>query len=238
MWKITYQMNRLVSRHHGTLPVILTCPHGGDEKPSEVTDERTGEGIPSDCNFEPSGDRETRTITTGVAQQLLEIFGEAPYVVIAEFHRKYIDANRSAGPIPNCAFEHPEAQQYYDEYHNTIREFINEIRADNGGLGLLFDIHGTAGIAEDPADLYLGTVGGDTIKRLLKADPHALSRRRSLRGFLTAAGHVVSPTEHAKLRGGFTVRTYGSLQRGRVGRDPTRDRRGCAHRSVEAGAFR
>ena len=50
---------------------------------------------------------------------------------------------------------------------------IDEIREENGGLGLLFDIHGTGGIEGTPADLYLGTVNGCTVARLLRADPQA-----------------------------------------------------------------
>jgi N-formylglutamate amidohydrolase len=53
--------------------------------------------------------------------------GEAPCVVIAEFHRRFIDANRPE----RCAFEHLDATPYYDEYHNTMRNFVDEIRAEN-----------------------------------------------------------------------------------------------------------
>jgi N-formylglutamate amidohydrolase len=149
-------------------------------------------------------------VTTGLAQRLLELTREAPSVVIAEYDRDYIDANRSA----KCAFEPsdeqpPEAQQYYDEYHNTIREFIDDIRAENGGLGLLFDIHGTGGIKGNLAHLYLGTVCGCTVKRLVRADPQAMQRRRSLRGYLEAAGYDVVAEARQLIRG-HTVRTYGS----------------------------
>ncbi len=209
MRTIEYSITRLVSRHRGTLPVLLTCPHDGEGTPEGVP-ERTG-SAPNCPPFRTSRDLRTREITTGIAQRLLELTGEAPSVVIAEFSRRFIDANRSA----ECAFEDPDAQQYYDEYHNTIRQFIGEIRAENGGPGLLFDLHGTAGIAEDPADLYLGTADGDTIERLRRADPRVLWRHRGLRGFLKDAGYVVSPKEPGipetpAVSGGFTVRTYGS----------------------------
>jgi N-formylglutamate amidohydrolase len=208
MWTIAYETAHLVSRHRGTLPAILTCPYDGQESPLEVP-ERTGSAL--DCPpFSTSRDRHTRLITEGVAQSLLDTFDEAPYVVIAEFYRKYIDANCS----PKCAYEDPDAKQYYDEYHNTIRNFVDEIRAENGGLGLLFDFHGTSVIVDDPADLYFGTADGDTIARLLRVDSQAQSRRRSLPGFLRAAGYVVSPQpgrpETPAVNGGYTVRTYGS----------------------------
>jgi N-formylglutamate amidohydrolase len=211
MWTITYDETNLVSRRRGTLPVILSCPHDGKKVPPGVP-KRTGSN--PDCPpFKTSRDLHTREITEGVAQRLLDVFGEAPYVVIAEFNRQYIDANRPSA----CGFEVPAAQTFYDEYHNTLRSFVDEIRAENGGLGLLFDIHGTRVIEQDPADLYLGTDNGKTVERLQKIDGQVLWRRRSLRGLLgpEAAGYVVSPKQQGipetpAVDGGHTVRNYGS----------------------------
>src|SRR5207249_2849820 len=64
-------------------------------------------------------------------------------------------------------------------------------------------------------DLYLGTDNGQSVSRLREADIHVLFRRRSLRGFLEAAGLRVSPKEpgipeNPAVDGGHTVRTYGS----------------------------
>jgi N-formylglutamate amidohydrolase len=211
MWTITYEETNLVSRRRGTLPVILSCPHDGKKVPPGVP-KRTGSN--PDCPpFKTTRDLHTRQITEGVAQRLLDVFGEAPYVVIAEFHRQYIDANRPS----DCGFEVPAAQTFYDEYHNTLRSFVDEIRAENGGLGLLFDIHGTRAIEKDPADLYVGTNNGKSVERLQKIDGQVLWRRRSLRGLLgpEAAGYVVSPRQQGipetpAVDGGYTIRTYGS----------------------------
>ena len=211
MWSIDYKVSKLVASHRGTLPVLIACPHGGDAEPPGVPPRKSSE-VPAACDFEDARDLNTREIAEGVAQRMLEIWGEAPYVVIAGWHRKFIDANRSR----DCAFKAEAAAPFYDEYHATLRAFVDEIRAENGGVGLLFDIHGTAGIAGDPRDIvYLGTANGETVARLLAADPLALFRRRSLRGYLEAAGHAVSPRrpgdpEQPTLSGGFTVRKYGS----------------------------
>jgi N-formylglutamate amidohydrolase len=209
MWTIELTVSNLVARHAGTLPVLVTCPHGGGADVPGVPRRSGIEG----CDFEPSRDLDTIPIAMGVAQRVLEIFGEAPSVVIAEFHRKFIDANRSRG----CAFEVDAAAPFYGEYHAAVRSLVDAIRADNGGLGLLFDIHGTAGIASDPADIYLGTAHDeeDGIARLRAADPQVLARKRSLRGFLEAAGYRVSPRdpngpEVPQLSGGFTIKSYGS----------------------------
>lgn len=209
MWMITYETTRLVSRHRGTLPVVLACPHDGGASPP--VSERTGSGLPARCHFTKSRDLRSRAITTGLAQRLLELCGEAPYVVMADFHRKYIDVNRSA----DCAYEVAAAQPYYDEYHRTLRDFVDEVRTESGGPGLLFDIHGTAGIAGSPADLYLGTAAGSSIARLIRIDAHAMSRRRGLVGLLAAAGYVVS-LDPPVLGGGHTVETYGTSRPGGI----------------------
>jgi N-formylglutamate amidohydrolase len=108
----------LVSRHRETLPVILSCPHGGSKQPEAVPDERD-ESNPDCRPIKKKSDLHTREVTTRVDQRLLDIFGEAHYVVIAEFHRKYIDTNREA----ECAYEASASRQYYDEYHNTLRNY-------------------------------------------------------------------------------------------------------------------
>ncbi len=209
MWVIDYGSARHVGRHRGTLPVVLACPHGGGA--TLPVPERTGQGLPRHCHFTTTRDRQTMTITTGIAQRLLELRGEAPYVVLADFHRRYVDVNRSA----DCAYETAGARPYYDEYHQTLRGFVDEVCAENGGRGLLFDIHGTAGLASDPADLYLGTAAGKSVARLLRINAYAMSRRRGLGGLLTAAGYVVSLNPPA-LGGGYTVETYGSSHAGGI----------------------
>ena len=206
MRNIAYTENLLVSRYQGAMPVILTCPHGGDTQPPGVPNSRTGVDLPSDCRFEINTDRFTRTITRGVAQVLFDVFGDAPYVVIANFDRAFIDANRRE----ECAFEDQDAKPFYEEYHNTVRNFVDEIRTDNGGVGLLFDLHGTTQITNDPAEVYLGTLNGQAIFSLLSRDSLAMSRRRSLPGLLREAGYVVSAKIPETLRGDFTLETYGS----------------------------
>jgi N-formylglutamate amidohydrolase len=209
MWTITYEENQMVRRHAGSLPVLLTSPHGGTAQPPGILPRK---GAPAGCPpFNTSRDNFTQEITTGVAQLLLGTLGEAPYVVIAGYHRKYIDANRSA----RCAFDNPAARPFYAEYHQTIRDFIDLIQAENRSQGFLFDIHGTAVIEDDPADVYIGTDNGDSVRRILSADPLVIWGRRSLRALLQAAGYTVSPAtpdipETPQVNGGFTTSTYGS----------------------------
>ena len=218
---VTYSERRLVKRHRGTMPIILTSPHGGSEAPPGVS-ERTAAATPGGCRFRTGQDRETAAITETVAQLILDNTGLSPYVVIARFHRRFIDANRDA----RCAFTDADAQPFYDEYHNRISGYVAQIVAENGGAGFLFDIHGTGVIEDDPADIYLGTANGATLRPGF--DRADLFRRHGLHGLLQAARHrtgiggigpvfqyTVSPansgaTETGEVNGGHTVRTYAS----------------------------
>jgi hypothetical protein len=213
---VTYSETRLVKRHRGTMPIILTCPHDGTETPPDV-DERTEANNPPGCNaFKTGRDVNAADITERVAQRILETTGLSPYVVIARYRRRFIDANREKA----CAFVDADAEPFYDEYHDRIREYVRQLLAQNDGRGFLFDIHGTGVIASDPADIYLGTANGGTLSLGFSRD--RLFARHGLHGLLSAVrrtqlvggtfSYTVSPadasaTETGVVNGGFTVRS-------------------------------
>src|SRR5215213_4507627 len=149
---LTYESALLVDRLRGTLPMLLACGHDGTEQPAEVPP-RSGEELPARCAFNPSRDRHVASLARAMAEQLRTRVGETPYVAIATFRRRYIDANRSA----DCAFETSAAQTFYDEYDAVLRGFVDEIRAGNDGIGLLLDLHGSMRREDAPADVYVGT---------------------------------------------------------------------------------
>jgi hypothetical protein len=65
--QLGYVTNNLVSSYRGTLPVILTCPHDGNQQPSGVN-QRTDS---AHCNnFRILADSYTRVITAEVAQSI------------------------------------------------------------------------------------------------------------------------------------------------------------------------
>jgi N-formylglutamate amidohydrolase len=207
----SYENVLLVDRLHGTLPVLLACGHDGAKQPEGVR-ARSRDRVPASCAFNPSRDLRVADLTRAVAEQLWGQAGEAPYVAIVQFHRKYIDANRSE----ECALEPGPSQAYYREYHAVLRGFVDEIRAENDGIGLLLDLHGSQRRQDAPADIYVGTENGWTITALrLGTSDDALYRRRGLVGLLQAAGYVVLPggfgeREHPAFTGGYTVESYGS----------------------------
>jgi N-formylglutamate amidohydrolase len=225
---VSYSRSRLVSRHRGTLPILLTCPHDGGETPPDVR-ERTDARTPSDCTggnkFRNGRDGGTNEITRRIAQRMYQAFGESPYVVIAEFSRRFIDANRPSDKRnSNCAFVDSDARKFYDEYHKWINTYVNHILSNNNRrTGFLFDIHGTRLIPSDPADIYIGTRNGATLQSTFNRSN--LFKRRGLVGLLKAASYTigifgdvfrftVSPasstiSETGEVNGAFTVIHYG-----------------------------
>lgn len=200
----------------GTLPIILTAPHGGQLRIPGVRS-RQEECNKSHYDYVLCGrDEYTEEITTRLMNRLEELLGRKPHAVIAKFHREFIDANRRQ----SNAFISPEAKPYYNAYHNRIRAFVDEVRMKYSDRGVLLDIHGCCrqprGL-EDPDSIYRGTGEGVSVTRLLRQHGlKALTGPRSIFGKLKDAGYSVVPalTEPANaeriLQGGYTVYAYGS----------------------------
>lgn len=219
---ITYAERLLVKRHRGVMPVILTCPHDGTKSPPGIG-ERSEDNTPASCQFTNLRDLETAQITEAVAQKIFDLTGLSPYVVIASFNRRFIDANR---PV-ECAFTDSAARPFYDEYHKRITGYVNEIRVQNANHGFLFDIHGKRLIESDPADIYLGTDSGGSL--LPGFDRDNLFMQHGFAGLLKSVRresegapappvfqYRISPAnaeapENASVDGGFTVRHYGAF---------------------------
>jgi hypothetical protein len=220
---VDYDQDHLVSSHRGTMPVLLTSPHGGTSEPPDV-ERRTKEATPGSCRFVVKSDLHTAEIARCVAQVILDRTGLSPYVVIADFDRAFIDANRPRSPV-NCAFIDPDAQPFYDAYHGRIATFVDEIRSQNDNRGFLFDVHGKVEIPTDPADIYLGTDQGGSL--LPGFDRASLFVQHGLHGLLGSVRRETDPAsavfryrlspadaqtpESSSVDGGFTSRQYGEF---------------------------
>jgi hypothetical protein len=86
----------------GTLPIILTAPHGGrDPVPGIPARDVSGKGN----RYVSSSDLNSDLIAQGIAEEIKELTGKTPYVVMARFQRKFIDPNRP----PDIAYDSPAA---------------------------------------------------------------------------------------------------------------------------------
>jgi N-formylglutamate amidohydrolase len=123
------QTTDLVIAEPGAVAILLTAPHGGS---------RAIPGVPVRTAGNTAQDFRTRELTEMVRNVLAEELCATPYVVVADFHRRYLDANRSETE----AFEHPDAEPVYRAYHGSIREFVDDINRGFGSRGMLIDVHG------------------------------------------------------------------------------------------------
>ena len=155
----------LVQARHisATLPVVLCAPHGGnavDGDQAETLLERPSASPPTNAS---GVDGESGTATRGGAVSLIADVGtsqlveeidrrltrkfrrgegfasaaEAPAVVVARFHRKYIDANRpldESGAVavhPSCR----RAKEVHECYHGAIETAVRALRTRLGKAG-------------------------------------------------------------------------------------------------------
>lgn len=188
----------------GTLPVILSAPHGGRE-PIPGIPPRRGVGV---AQFTVERDSNTAELAETLAVKLRQRSGATPFLVIARFERKFVDANRD----PAAAYEAPQAKPYYDGYHRAISESAEMIRQKWGG-GLLLDIHAQGAQAET---IFRGTDNGRSVSQLQQQyGKAALSGPQSVLGYLASLGYKILPDptgqdRETRYTGGFTTRTYGS----------------------------
>ncbi|MFT4551299.1 MAG: N-formylglutamate amidohydrolase/glutamine amidotransferase-like uncharacterized protein [Verrucomicrobiales bacterium] len=202
----------LVTIEAGDLPIILSAPHGGREAIPGVSP-RKGIGVRS---FNSRKDIGTAQMTERLADEIEKKFGKRPYVVIARFHRKFLDVNRP----PRLAYKanRTEAAEIYEAYHAAIAEARSDV-ARRWGRGILFDVHGQAAA---PNGIFRGTQNGQTTTHLLERfGREALVGEHSVFGHLAAQGMQVIPEigsgkRETRYQGGHTVVTYGSGPGGSV----------------------
>lgn len=195
----------------GTLPIVLSAPHGG-RKPIPGALLRRGIGVDQ---FVTVTDDNTDLLTEAIARHLETKLKGKPFVVIAQFQRKYADANR---PAPD-AYESDAAKPIYEHYHKALAK-ARETISREWGVGLVIDIHGQG---VEPNTIFRGTANGKSVKHLL--DRHgeaALSGPESLFGHLARNDVKVHPVpgtrdkENPRFNGGYIVQAYGSADGGRI----------------------
>ena len=209
------ESENLVFAIQGTIPVLITAPHGGSEQPGNVSI-RTGvdgNGVTIE-DFNIVKDSWTKTIAKEIQAKYQQKYGGVPYIVAADFHRKYIDANRAE----NQAFESEEARFYYETYHNKINEYIGDIQ-QKFGQGIMLDIHGQA---QHPSKILRGTRNGFAVQRLVSTHGwDAVVGQQGIFGLLAQQGFSLEPSNsevpttsapmpESSLSGGATIKFNGS----------------------------
>lgn len=202
------ESEKLLTLWAGMLPIILSAPHGGRQAIPGVP-VRSGVGV---VQFATGRDNNTDELAETIARRLEQKLNAKPFLIVARFERKYLDANRPS----ESAYESMEAKPYYDGYHGALREAHDRVSRE-WGRGLLLDIHGQGAQAEA---IYRGTGNGKTVASLTRRfGAEAITGPRSIFSQLEIMGYKVLPStteSHKEQRyvGGYIVQTYGS-HRGR-----------------------
>lgn len=202
---------KLITIRPGTVPIVLTAPHGGT-LPVPGVPKRKGDGI---SKFVTVRDTGTSELAERLADAIAKKLGGRPYLVIARFSRRYIDANREA----RLAYESKKAKPIYDAYHSAIEDAKKDI-VKKWGRGVLLDIHGQGAERET---IFRGTNDTKTVKHLLdRFGRGALIGPKSLFGVLEKNSVKVKPAcrstarEDRRYNGGFTVQRHGSRDGGSI----------------------
>ncbi|MFM8271344.1 MAG: N-formylglutamate amidohydrolase [Gemmata sp.] len=191
----------------GTLPVVVSAPHGGRKKVPDVP-ERAGTGLK---NFQTVRDENTAELAERFAAELETLLKAKPWVVIARFERKYLDVNRPA----EQGYESEKAKPYYDAYHDALGAACKAVKEQHG-RGLLLDIHGQGSF---PGAICRGTQNLKSVKLLKERDGMpAVRGKNSVFGRLEQLGYKVLPAgdanenakEEPQFNGGHIVNHYGS----------------------------
>jgi len=194
----------LITVWAGMLPIILSAPHGGRE-PIPGIPARKGIGV---SQFTSERDANTDRLAERVAAKIEETLSAKPFLIIARFERKYVDANRAE----DGAYESEEARAYYLAYHRALERACDQVRR-SWGRGLLLDIHGQGAEVQT---IFRGTENGrstSALERLFGRE--AIAGRNSILGQMAERGYKIVPPlashePERRYRGGYTTQTYGS----------------------------
>lgn len=228
----TPALEQLIEIRSGTLPVILTVPHGGTLKPDNILKRRYGvTGM--DSNTAPLADM--------ISEEMEQRYGGKPHAIFARLHRSRLDPNRE---IEEAAQGEPTAEAAWHRFHDGAQKACDSV-AREFGYGLLLDIHGhrhldqrvelgylikatelKAGDNELNADEAL--IARTSIRELDKRSPQSFAELvrgpQSLGGLLEARGFrsLPSPTKAypgvlaGYFSGAYDVTAHGSRDGGTV----------------------
>ncbi|TNE47300.1 MAG: hypothetical protein EP343_20265 [Deltaproteobacteria bacterium] len=112
----------------GDLPLILSAPHGGTIKPSEIPARTYGTTVL---------DTGSHQLSLEVAHEIYRLTGKRPHLIICRLSRTRLDANRD---IKEAAQGNPWAEQAWKEFHSFI-DAAKQWVTQQCKHGHYFDLH-------------------------------------------------------------------------------------------------
>jgi hypothetical protein len=214
----------------GTLPLIISAPHGGQLRPASIPDR-------SSSTATTVRDTNTEELAREIYIRFMTRLGAAPTVVITRLHREKIDTNRE---IVEATEGNPIAQRTWYEWHALIAAAQAQVLSTRG-RGFYIDLHGhghaiprlelgylltASQLAESDAALNalatsssirtLATTGTRTLAQLVRG-PTSLGTLFETAGFPAVPGTTQpSPGADPYFNGGYNTALYGSRAGGTI----------------------
>lgn len=127
--------NNYIEYMCGGLPLIISVPHGGNLTPSEIPDRTCGTTVT---------DSYTMELSLELRDEIYDITGRYPHVIINHLKRIKLDANRD---VYEATCGDAEAAIAWEEYH----KFIDSAKlyvTNTYNKGLFIDLHGQSSHGE------------------------------------------------------------------------------------------
>jgi N-formylglutamate amidohydrolase len=130
--EVVFGTNNYVEYQVGTLPLVISVPHGGNLEPGLIPN-RT-------CN-NPVYAVDAFTIETAleINNKLFAATGCYPHMVISHLKRNKLDPNRN---LADGACGNPEAILAWDEFHDFIADARNSANQQYNDQTFFVDLHG------------------------------------------------------------------------------------------------
>ena len=182
-----------ITIENGSLPVIISAPHGG---------ETVIAGVPVRTSGTTVLDLHTYQLAKAIQAALFAKTGKRAYLVAALVSRQYIDFNRSA----DLSHESNALKPLYDRYYGALSSAVAAAKLQSPAAAVLIDVHGQ-GVA--PSVVYRGTRDGKTaVNAALHTQPDGLITTMNVLG-LGADPAAADGKENVNFNGGNIVWAFG-----------------------------
>jgi hypothetical protein len=130
--QVIFGTNNFIEYQVGTLPLVISVPHGGNLDPSSIPNRTCNNPLYVKDEF-------TIEIALEIKNKLFELTGYYPHLIISHLKRSKLDPNRN---LANGACGNSEAETAWNEFHGFITNARNTANQQNNYKTFFVDLHG------------------------------------------------------------------------------------------------